>query len=164
MMHKSIYTVLLFICICLVPRNSSAQTTEKEALAKLSFMIGNWKGTSTIYSDTTKRVPVTENVRYLIDGNLIVLDVKSSLIELHTVIRYDAKEQTYYYQPFSKSRGKSSYKGSIVNDDFIVYFSKERRLIFTTTAKGEFHEYGEKLVDGKWVKYFEDILQKSTNN
>lgn len=151
----------IFISFFLISALISAQE-EKEALQKLSFMIGNWQGTSTSFSNNTqKSVTVTENVRYILDGNLITLDVKSPWIELHTVISFNKKEQSYYYHPFSKTGVKTGYKGSYKDGVFTVYFNAERRLTFTQTTIGEFQEYGEELTNGKWVKYFEDILQPS---
>ncbi|TCI92679.1 hypothetical protein [Tenacibaculum sp. M341] len=151
-----IHLVLLFAFT-----NLYSQTTEKEALKKLSFIIGNWEGKSISYNDNneTKEVAVVENVQYIMDGNLISLDVKSPWIALHTIISYSTKDKKYYYYPFSKEGNKKGYEGRIEGDRFLVYFNASGRLTFTRTAKGEFHEYGEKLVDGKWKKYFEDILQ-----
>lgn len=133
---------------------------EKVALQKLSFMVGHWKGTSTSFSKNIKKtVEVTEKVQYILSGNLLSLDVKSPWIELHTVISYNKKEQTYYYHPFSKTGVKAGYKGTYKNGAFYVYFNPERRLTFTLTPEGYFHEFGEQLKNGKWIKYFEDILR-----
>jgi len=155
--HRYILANLLVI-ICL--QYSSAQ--EKEALAKLSFMTGDWKGVSTSFNgDTKKEVEVTEKAYYIMDGDLLILDVKSPNIELHTVISYSVKEKTYYYHPFSK-KGRSSAKGIYKNNMFIVNFSSTKRLIFKRNKSGAFQEYGENLVNGKWEKYFEDILYSTT--
>lgn len=146
--------------LVLIPTSTNAQKEEKEALSKLSFMTGDWKGTSISYSENGKKqVEVTEKVRYIMDGNLLVLDVKSSWIALHTIVSYNSKEKKYYYYPFSKKGNKKGYKGTYENGNFIVYFNESRRLTFTKTNKGEFHEYGEQLKEGKWEKYFEDILK-----
>ncbi|CAM1345529.1 hypothetical protein [Tenacibaculum amylolyticum] len=151
----------IFISFFLISALISAQE-EKEALQKLSFMIGNWQGTSTSFSNNTqKSVSVSENVRYILNGNLITLDVKSPWIELHTIISFNKKEQSYYYHPFSKTGVKAGYKGTYKDGVFRVYFNPGRRLTFTQTTKGEFHEYGEQLKNGVWEKYFEDILQSS---
>ncbi|SNR16808.1 hypothetical protein [Tenacibaculum jejuense] len=138
----------------------NAQESEKQALQKLSFLIGDWEGTSTSYGKNgVKKVPVTENVSYLLDGNLIQLNVKSEWIALHTIISYNVKDKKYYYYPFTKNGNKQGYKGEIVEGKFMVYFNESRRLTFTKTEKGEFHEFGERLVNGNWEKYFEDILE-----
>ncbi len=145
--------------------NSIAQNTEKEAMAKLSFLMGNWKGESNIYqADGNKRsTEVVENVHYELDGNLLILNVKSSAIALHTIINYDLKEKQYYYTPFTKNGG-NKHKGQFVDGRFIVWFSDSRRLVFERTESGLFHEYGENFKDGKWSKYFEDTLYPTSKN
>ncbi len=150
-----IFTGLLFLVLSIY-----GQQTEKEALKELSFLIGDWKGTSTSYSKKgVKKVSVTENVSYLLDGDLIQLNVKSEWIALHTIISYNVKDKKYYYYPFTKKGNKQGYKGEMVDGKFMVYFDESTRLTFTKTTKGEFHEFGERLVDGNWEKYFEDILE-----
>ncbi len=149
----------LILCLLITALSIQAQT-EKEALGKLSFMIGNWEGNSTAFLEkSNKSVDVTENVSYKMNGSLVVLDVKSPWIELHTIISYSVKDQCYYYHPFSKKGLRDKYKGNFEDNVFRVYFSKERRLTFTLTKEDYFHEFGENLKDGKWEKYFEDILK-----
>ncbi len=151
--------IKLFTALMLLVLNSlSAQVDEKKELAKLSFLMGNWEGTSTSYTDKgTTQVKVRESVNYIMNGNILVLDVVSLNIELHTLITYSIKDTCFYYQPFSKTGG-GKYKGKIEDNKFIVHFNRESRLIFEKTANGEFHEYGESFKNGKWEKYFEDIL------
>ena len=144
---------------------SHAQTTEKEAMAKLSFLMGNWKGESNAYlpDGNKKTIEVVARVQYEMDGNLLVLNVKSSSLQLHTVINYDLKGQQYFYTPFTK-KGGNKYRGEYVDGRFLVWFSDTRRLTFERTEAGLFHEYGENLKDGKWSKYFEDLLYPSSEN
>ncbi len=153
------FVTSLFTFLILVSASLNAQE-EKEALSKLSFMTGNWKGVSISYGKNGKqKVDVTEDVHYIMDGDLLILNVKSPWIALHTIVSYNVKEKTYYYSPFSKKGNKKGYKGTYEDGKFKVYFNENRRLTFTKTTQGEFHEYGEKLQDGKWEKYFEDILK-----
>ena len=135
-----------------------AQTTSAKKMAQLSFMVGDWEGISKSFQeDGTKEVMAHELVQYKVDGHLITIDLESESLKLHTVIYYDEKDKTYYYCPFYKS-GSGKYKGELENGAFRVWFSKERRLLFTKTSEGAFHEYGERLQEGNWVTYFEDIL------
>lgn len=155
-LSKSITTFLL---LTIVMSNLYAQKTEKEALAKLSFLMGNWSGKDFVYSkkDTTV-VHVKESVNYILDGNIMTIDVNSSTVKLHTIITYSLKDKCYYYQPFSKT-GAKKYKGEFKDGKFIVHFNKRSKITFEKTAKGEFHEYGTYLTkDNVWKKYFEDIL------
>ncbi|MFD0797655.1 RidA family protein [Maribacter chungangensis] len=155
---KQLKTSTLGIVFLLFFNLLLAQEEEKKELAKLSFLMGNWSGiSSTFKANDTTSVKVRESVNYIMNGNIITLDVVSANIELHTLITYSKKDTCYYYQPYSKTGG-GKYKGKLEDGRFIVYFNPENRLIFEKTDNGEFHEYGESFKDGKWKKYFEDIL------
>lgn len=140
------------------PLLTHGQNKNKEKMAQLSFMIGDWEGPSKSYKgkDTTQ-VNAHEIVSYKVDKHLITLDLASEALQLHTVIYYDEKEATYFYCPFYK-KGAGKYRGSYKDDRFIVAFTESRRLIFQRSPEGYFHEYGEELKNGEWVKYFEDLL------
>lgn len=157
---KIIKLLLLFLSIQGSTNLIYSQEVEKKEMAKLSFLIGNWTGNSYSYSknDTTK-VKVNESANYILEGNVITLDVYSSSVQLHTLITYSVKDSCYYYQPTSKTESYSKSKGYFKDGKFIVYFDNQSRLIFEKTENGEFHEYGETLKKGGWEKYFEDILQ-----
>ena len=144
---------------------TTAQETEKEAMAKLSFLMGDWKGQSTGFTDgkPTSSVEAYEKIQYLLDGNILTLDLDSPNLKLHTVITHNLEERTYYYHPFTKNRA-GKYKGAYADGQLIVYFNEDRRLIFEKTKEGAFHEYGEKRTpDGNWVKYFEDIFYPTSS-
>jgi len=157
---NAITTVLLIMYLGFQSPNAFAQETEKEAMAKLSFLMGNWKGQSTGFTDgkPTSSVEAYEKIQYLLDGNILTLDLDSPNLQLHTVITYNLEERTYYYHPFTKNRA-GKYKGQYTDGQFMVYFDENRRLIFEKTEQGAFHEYGEKRTpNGNWVKYFEDLF------
>ena len=140
----------------------SGQTVTQEKMAKLSFMVGEWIGTSTAFKNDTiaKQVPAFEHVAYKLAKNIITIDLNSASLQLHTVIYFDTEADTYYYTPYYE-RGSKRYKGEYKDGKFLVWFSPEKRLTFTLTPAGHFQEYGETLKDGVWHKYFEDILKKT---
>ncbi|SHJ08062.1 hypothetical protein [Aquimarina spongiae] len=139
-----------------------SQSVSEEKMGNLSFMIGEWIGTSSIFQkDSIVKVPAYEKVAYKLDKNIITIDLKSQSLQLHTVIHYDEKEGSYYYTPYSKGRGGKKYKGIYQDGKFIVAFSQSKRIVFGLTEEGHFIEYGEQLKNGEWQKYFEDILQKA---
>jgi len=138
-----------------------AQTIQQEKMKKLSFMVGEWVGTSTSFKNDSivKQVAAFEKVTYKLAKNIITIDLNSESLQLHTVIYYDTEAATYYYTPYYKS-GSKRYEGEYKDGKFLVWFNPEKRLTFTLTSEGHFQEYGETLVDGVWHKYFEDILKK----
>jgi len=141
-----------------------AQTTAADKMAELSFMIGDWKGSSKSYDGkNVKEVTAHEIVQYKLDKHIITIDLESQSLKLHTVIYYDKKERSYFYCPYYK-KGTGKYRGQLVDGRFKVSFNNERRLWFQLTPNGEFHEYGEHIKDGQWVTYFEDILPRNTTS
>lgn len=137
---------------------------EKEAIAKLSFLVGEWEGISTIYSeDSVKKGKVTKKVKYLLNGNLLSVEVKSPYIHLHTVIGYNVKDSTYYYHPFNKAGKGNAYKGEFENGKFVVTFNDNYKIFFEKTEEGKFHEYGVRVIGGKEEITFEDLLEPLTS-
>ncbi|WP_299678623.1 hypothetical protein [uncultured Dokdonia sp.] len=155
--------IFIFFCTFLVTQISFAQTEEQKAMAKLSFMIGDWKGTGSSYpKDQNKPYDVLSKVRYDLDGELLVLRHRGTrdgkpILSLHTIIYYNVEEKQYYYNAFRK-QGTRPFTGKIVDGKLICTIGNEYRLIFRRTPEGLFNEYGEKLIDGVWTKNFEDLL------
>lgn len=138
------------------------QTVREEKMKKLSFLVGEWVGTSATYKNGVliKEVPVFEKISYTLDKNLITIDLKSETLQLHTVIYYDEKEETYYYNPYYKN-GTNKYPAEYKDGKLIVWPNKRKRFVFSLTPQGDFQEYGEMLEKGKWIKYFEDTFKKT---
>ena len=135
-----------------------AQNTQQEMMSNLQFMTGEWIGTSSSFGDNgdiTNQVPAFQNIQYGLGKSVILIDLKSESLQLHTVIRYDEKDQTYYYHPFSK-KGTRKLPAEFKNGKLIVSASENQRYTFERLSENEFREYGEKLIEGQWVKFFED--------
>ena len=159
----SSYASIVLLAIFFTTQVSFAQSIEQQEMAKLSFMIGDWKGTgSSLPKDANQPYDVLSKVRYDLDGELIVLKHRGkrngkAVLSLHTIIYYNVEEQHYYYYAF-RQKGVRPFKGSIVDGKFICTLGDDYRLVFQRTPEGLFNEYGEKRVNGIWVKNFEDLL------
>jgi hypothetical protein len=147
---------LILFCV-LLPFTTLAQPEAKERMAELSFLTGEWVGTSTLYEngEITSQVPAFERISYDLDSSILVIELNSETLKLHTIVRWDDAEGTYHYQAFSE-RGTGILPAELVDGKMVVNASATKRYLFERTADGGFREYGEKLVDGKWVMYFED--------
>jgi hypothetical protein len=126
-------------------------------MEQLQFMIGDWVGISTTYQDgeIKQRLPAFQKIQYAVDQHIITIDLHSESLQLHTVIYYDEEEDTYFYHPFYKN-GVGQFPATYEDGKLIVARNETTRFIFTKTAEGGFQEYGERLENGRWVKYFED--------
>jgi len=149
--------LIAFLCLF---GSASAQTIKQEKMAQLSFMIGDWVGTSKLYENgaTTSEVPAYQKISYDLDSSIIVIELKSELLQLHTIIYYDEAEESYVYNPFSKN-GVRKLPAQLKDGQFVVSSGNEKRFVFSRISEGHFREYGEKLVDGQWIKYFEDTFK-----
>ncbi|MEM6298353.1 MAG: hypothetical protein AAF740_06665 [Bacteroidota bacterium] len=136
-----------------------SQISRKEAMQDLGFLVGEWVGTSRTFEGDSvlTKVPAFEKISYKVDQHILTIDLHSETLQLHTVIYFDEKDQTYYYNPFYKG-GAGKYPAQLKDGKLIVSPSDEKRFIFQRTKDGKFKEYGEKLENGKWIKYFEDIF------
>jgi len=131
-------------------------------MEQLHFLVGEWIGTSKVYENgvVTKQVAAYEEIKYDLDKSILVIQLNSELLQLHTIIYYDEKDKTYYYNPFSK-KGARKLPATFKNGQLVVASSDTKRFIFTSASDGGFREYGEQLIDGKWVKYFEDTFKNT---
>lgn len=147
---------LLLILFTLSFQFTFAQNGKKLKMHELNFMIGDWVGTSTTYEkgDIKNQVPAYQKISYDLDSTIIVIELHSELLQLHTIIYFDENNNSYSYNPFSKS-GVRRLPAELIDGKLIVNASESKRFIFMRTESG-FLEYGENLVDGVWQKYFED--------
>lgn len=149
------------------PSISFAQNAEQKAMKKLSFMIGDWKGSGTSYpKEENKPYDVVSTVKYDLDGELLVLRHRSkrdnkTILALHTLIYFNKEDGFYYYNAYRKS-GARPFKCKFNDDKLICEVNGNYRLTFQQTNEGEFNEFGQRLTDGKWTKNFEDILQPAS--
>lgn len=136
-----------------------SQNLSEERMADLAFMTGKWIGTSTSYKDgtITKQVPAYQHIAYDLNKTILVIQLKSETLQLHTIIRYDEKDETYYYYPFSQ-RGVSQLAAEFIEGKLIVKANEKTRYTFERTGENSFREYGERLTEGQWVKFFEDTF------
>lgn len=162
-MIKTNYKLTKNCCIiALVFISSAVFAQDQTKMEQLNFMVGEWVGTSKMYENgvVTKEGPAYEKISFDLNHNIIVIELNSEFLQLHTVIRYDKEEQCYFYHPFSK-RGTGEYRADFRDGKLVVFPNDTARYIFTTIESGGFQEYGERLIDGGWVVYFEDTFRNT---
>lgn len=151
-----------FILFFFVTSMMFGQNTRQEKMQALSFMVGEWIGTSKGFEneEKTREVPAYQEIVYDLDQHILVIKLNSESLVLHTIIYYDEQDQTYYYHPFSK-RGMKRSPAKFNDGKLVVWNSDTRRYTFSRTEDGGFREHGEQLIDGKWTTYFEDTFRNS---
>ncbi|MDY8136234.1 hypothetical protein [Aquimarina sp. 2201CG5-10] len=167
--NHRIYLFVTIVFFLFTKNVINAQSIEQKAMAKLSFMIGDWKGEGKYLNQNKEweSYSVLTKVYYDLTGELLVLKLRSvkdgkPLLSLHTVIQYDKEKDSYTYIPLTGKGTPNQYKGEVKGKTLTIWASEERRFIFRNTDNGEFNEYGENLVNGIWQKNFEDIMLPTT--
>ncbi len=152
---KLVYALGLII----LSNTAIAQTLQQEKMAQLSFLVGEWVGTSRIYEGgvVTKEGAAFEHISYDLDHSILVIKLNTEFLQLHTIVTYDVGDQMYHYNRFSKD-GSAVYPAKYEDGKFIVMRDEKTRFYFTSTEDGGFREYGEQLVHGEWVRTFEDTF------
>jgi hypothetical protein len=154
--------IFYFLTIILLGSSVFGQNTKRDKMEQLSFMTGEWVGTSRGYENgvVTREEPAYENIKYDLDRSILVIELNTESLQLHTIIYYDEKDETYYYYPFSKN-GVTRATAEFKDRQLMVWRNEKTRYIFRQTSEGGFQEYGEKLIEGKWIKYFEDTFKNT---
>jgi len=155
------FRTFLLVIILISSQSLFSQNTKQEQMAKLEFMIGNWVGVSKGFEEgkVVREEPAYEKIAYKVDQHIITIDLHSESLKLHTVLYFDENENHFFYHPFYKN-GAGKYKAYLENGVLVVKPTSQKRFIFRPTEDGGFQEYGEELVNGKWVKYFEDTFTR----
>ncbi len=135
------------------------QTIQQEKMEQLSYLVGEWVGTTKIYENgaVAKEGAAYEHISFDLDKSILVIELNTEFLQLRTIITYDVDDQLYHYNRFSKD-GSAVYPAKFENGALIVMRDEKTRFFFTSTEDGGFQEYGEQLINGKWVRTFEDTF------
>ncbi len=138
----------------------SAQNTEINKMDQLSFLVGEWIGTSKIYENgvVVKEGAAYEKISFDLNNTILVITLNTEFLKLRTIVTYDQTDQKYYYHRFSKD-GFARYPAEYIDGKLVVWRDEKTRFFFTKTVDGNFQEYGEQLIDGKWIRSFEDTFK-----
>jgi hypothetical protein len=159
-------------------QNASAPSIQREAMKKLSFLAGQWKGESWTESAPGQRSAAvgTETVEPKLDGLLLNIEglFRRKLNEKETgdvvhqafaVISFDENAKRYRFQAYT-DRGIYTDAEAKVEDGklewgFRMPQAGEVRFTITVTENGPWFEIGEISSDGKqWRKFFEMTLER----
>ena len=149
------FIVLLFL-------SSSVFAQKQEKMEQLSFLVGEWIGTTQVFENgvVVKEGAAFEKISYDLGGSILVIELNTEFLQLRTIVTYDEKDQKYYYHRFSKD-GAAVYPAEFKDGQLVVWRDDKTRFFFGSTPAGDFREYGEKLIDGEWIKYFEDNFKNT---
>ena len=163
----------LLILLLFLPASYSqtiALSEQQIAMEKLSFLIGKWEGRGISYDDkgNTSSYFDTEKVWFDVQNSLLIIQANGfkddqPFYGIHTVIYYDINKQHYWYNPYTAT-GARAFECHLDEQVFKCYIAdKTFRLTFQLTEKGQWNEFGERLVNGSWQKTFETVLGRAND-
>jgi hypothetical protein len=172
--------ILIAICVLFVSAQLIAQPEkeQKEALKKLSWMIGEWEGVSEIYNvDGSKSVVnMREKAAYNLDSSIIVVNgkgyVKDSVSNTNkmghdamAVVSYNAKEKKYRWNAWRNPGGIYTDLEIMAGDRSFEWGMEvpggKTRFKAHLNEKGQWVETGEFSRNGKdWINFMSMTLDK----
>lgn len=162
MRHQKASQYIYVIALVFLYNSAFAQNLKQEKMEQLGFLVGEWIGTSKIYENglLTRQGAAYEHISYDLDKSILVIELNTEFLQLHTIINYDEEDQKYYYHRFSKE-GAARYPAEYKDGQLIVWKDEKTRFFFGSTPEGGFQEYGEQFINGEWTKTFEDTFRNT---
>jgi hypothetical protein len=152
----------------------------RDALKKLDYLAGKWKGEATIQMGPGRKETLTqtEDVEYRLGGTILVVegigrgklpgqDKEGVVFNAFAVLSYDAAKKEYALKAY-RAEGLSvdAYVKPAAKGFEWGFKEPQRgfdiRYTMKLTDKGEWNEVGEMSMDGgkAWNKFFEMVLTK----
>ena len=131
---------LYLITLTFLASSVFAQDNNQAKMEQLSFLVGEWIGTSKIYENgiVTRQGAAFEKISYDLEKSILVIELNTEFLQLRTIVNYDDKDQKYYYHRFSKD-GFAKYPAEFKDGKLIVWKNEKTRFflaeLLTVTFK-----------------------------
>jgi hypothetical protein len=169
----------LFLLAAVPATAQQPGAANREAMKKLDFLAGKWKGPATVQTarDTKLALTQTEDIEFRLGEAVLLIEGKGTgkrpgkdqeelLFNALAVISYDAETKKYAVRAY-RSGGESVDAILTLTDKGFVWGFKDPqrgtqvRYTMKLTDKGEWHEVGEYSPDGKaWTQFIEMTLTR----
>lgn len=176
--------MLLRAIVCCVAMVVSAQgrppstlAEQKDAMQKVAFLVGDWKGTGWMMTGPGHREEFTshETVESRLDGLVLIIEgvhessdpARKGTVVHHALaeLSWDPKQSAYRFRSRLATGEESDFSGKIVDGAFVWIFpagpGATIRYTIKEDAQGRWNEIGERSADGQsWSQIFGMTLDK----
>jgi len=177
-MRKTIVALVLLFASSSFAQTQAPTSEGREAMKKLNFLVGRWKGEGWVQFGPGQRqmVNAIESVQPRLGGEVLLIEglgktkTEGNQPEVtgHDAIAflyYDAKAKIFKFQAHRAGGLAVDCEAKVTDRSFEWGFQDEHagtlRFTMKLTDKGEWFEVGEMSRDGKtWHKFFEMTLQR----
>lgn len=132
---------------------SSSVDVQREAMQKLSFLVGHWSGPVTIVRETGEPLHLTqtEDVEYKLDGLILLIEGRSThasgkvLFNALATIAYDDASRTYQFRAYHDGRYLDTELSPLDHGFSWGFMSGPAHIVnkMQLTGKGEWNELSE---------------------
>lgn len=163
----TILTVLLLSTTATFAQMEKTDKEAKEAITKLSFIVGDWAGTGWMMGpDGQKhRFEQTENISFKLDSTAILIEgigktdgkITHNALAIVTFIKDD---ESYKFSSYLSTGRSGDFKGELIDGKFYWYPNETMRYIIYLNDQGQWYETGEMKRGKEWFQFFEMTLDK----
>jgi hypothetical protein len=156
---------------------SPTLAAQKEAMQKVAFLVGEWKGSGWMMMGPGQRQEFTgkETVESRLDGLVLIIEgvhessdpARKGAIVHHALaaLSWDAKQAAYRFRSHLATSEESEFPGTVVDGAFVWTFEAGRagtmRYTIKLDDKGRWSETGERSADGQtWQPFFAMTLDR----
>lgn len=168
--YPIMYTITLMVIVSttISSYSQSPEQIRENAMAKLSFMLGQWEGPGWYINKDGKKENFIdhETMRLSEDEKFLIMDVNTinddnTLKSQIFVFYYDTDNQQYVFNAFSGRGGPYKLPCEIISPNKMRCTNDKGTWRFTYTRTGNsLIEAGEKLQNGKWFFTEKTIVEK----
>jgi hypothetical protein len=160
--------VLVLFGLALAAQNPPAMDTQREAMRKLDFLVGRWRGPVTVVRGPGEPLHLiqTENIEPRLDGLVLLIEGKSTGADGNTpfqslaTIAFDDATHTYRLRAYNDGHYLDT-ELTVLRDGFSWGFAAGPAHIVNTmrlTGKGQWQESTEVAVGGDPPRKSVDML------
>jgi hypothetical protein len=159
------------------PSSSATLAAQKEAMQKVAFLVGDWKGRGWMMMGPGRRAEFTshETVESRLDGLVLIIEgvhessdpARKGAIVHHALaeLSWDAQQGAYQFRSHLATGEASDFPGKVVEGAFVWIFQAgpagTMRYTIKLDAQGRWNEIGERSTDGQsWSQIFGMTLDK----
>lgn len=147
-------------------------TAKKEAIQKLSFLEGKWKGKGWIILQGGQKneFDQTENVQRKLDGTVLLIEGlgKNGEKTIHNamaVVSYNPQDSSYQFRSYLANGREGDYKAKVLGEGHFQWFLETPRGMIRydiiINEQKQWYEKGEfQMGENNWFHFFEMTLNK----
>ena len=170
---KSIFFILFitFNCSTLIAQPTISQA-HLDAMAKLEFLTGDWKGSGWMYVQGGQKVTFeqTEKVQWKLDKSILMVEGNGSsggktVHDALAIMSFDPNQAAYQFQSYLANGLSGNYRLKLTGDQSLEWFlevpGRTIRYTLIINEKGQWFETGEfKTGENSWYKFLEMTLER----